>query len=74
MSDLSDDQAARLKRAQERKRSIVAHRAANHEDAEQWDLAYWQARTPQERLSALVNIQADIKKVEEARRHHEQHS
>jgi len=74
MSDFSDDQAARLKRAQERKRSIVAYRAANYEEAEQWDLAYWQARTPQERLSALVDIRADIKKVEEARRYHEQHS
>ena len=74
MTDFSDKQAARIKRAQERKRSIVVHRAANHEEAEQWDLAYWQARTPQERLSALVDIHADVEKVEKARRHYEQHS
>ena len=71
---MNDKQEARLKRAQERRRHIVVHRAANHEEAEEWDLAYWQDRTPHERLSALLDLHADIEKVEQARRYHEQHS
>jgi len=42
---------------------MVAHRAANFEEAEQWDLDFWQKQTPQQRLSALVAIRKDISKV-----------
>ena len=42
---------------------IIAHRAANFEAAEQWDLDFWQKQTPQQRLSALVSIRKDILKV-----------
>lgn len=56
------------KRSAERRKRMVTHRAASFEDAERWDLAFWQSRTPQERLSALVDIREDIRMVEEARR------
>jgi hypothetical protein len=50
-----------------RRRHIVAHRAANFEDADKWDLDFWQSQTPEQRLSALVSIRRDIAKVEQAR-------
>ncbi|MBD3314295.1 MAG: hypothetical protein GF344_00780 [Chitinivibrionales bacterium] len=50
-------------RAAERRRRMEIHRARGFDDAERWDLAYWQRRTPQERLSALVAIHRDIEKV-----------
>lgn len=42
---------------------MVGNRAASFEDAERWDLQFWQSRTPQERLSALVAIHRDIQAV-----------
>lgn len=66
-----DARTARRTRAQERRARMVAHRAVNFEDAERWDLEYWQAKTPQERLSALVAIRVDVAKAEHARRHYE---
>ena len=56
------------KRSAERRKRMVTHRAVSFEDAERWDLAYWQSRTPQERLSALVDIREDVRMVDEARR------
>ncbi len=50
-------------RSEERRKCMVAHRAANFEEAEQWDLDFWQKQTPQQRLSALVAIRKDISKV-----------
>lgn len=57
------DAEAIRQRAEERRCRIVAHLATSYADAERWDLDYWQARTPQERLSALVAIHEDIAKV-----------
>ena len=37
------------------------------EEAEQWDLEYWQSLPPASRLSALVAIRADIEKVHKSR-------
>ena len=54
-------------RSEERRKCMVAHRAANFEEAEQWDLDFWQKQTPQQRLSALVSIRKDILKVQKAR-------
>jgi hypothetical protein len=54
-------------RAAARQKRIVAHRAADFEDAESWDLTYWQSQTPEQRLSALVAIRRDVIKVEQAR-------
>jgi hypothetical protein len=50
-----------------RRKRIVAHRAADFRDAENWDLDFWQSRTPEQRLSALVAIRGDVRKVEQAR-------
>ncbi len=55
-------------RSAARRRRIIAHRAANFEDAEQWDLDFWQRQTPEQRLSALVAIRKDVATVEKARR------
>ena len=54
-------------RSAERRKRMVAHRAANFEAAEQWDLDFWQKQTPQQRLSALVSIRKDILKVKKPR-------
>ena len=70
---MSDKRENLRQRARERKARIVAHRAESFVEAEAWDLAYWQAKIPQERLSAVVDIQRDVKKVEQARNNYEQY-
>ena len=57
-------------RSRERRGRIVSHIAHGHEEAEAWDLAYWQSRTPQERLSALVAIREDVEKAHAGRAAH----
>lgn len=54
-------------RSRERRLRIEAHRAESFEDADRWDLEYWQSKTPEERLSALVAIRRDVELVLEAR-------
>ena len=54
-------------RALKRRKRMVAHLAANYKEAEKWDLEYWQNKTPEQRLSALVAIRRDVMKVELAR-------
>ena len=54
-------------RSRRRRERIEVHRAASFEEAEQWDLDYWQRRTPQERLSALVAIRKDVELAQAAR-------
>ena len=54
-------------RAVERRKRIVAHRAANFKDAEKWDLEFWQSQSPEQRLSVLVEIRRDVEKVRRAR-------
>jgi hypothetical protein len=46
---------------------MMVHVASSFEDAEAWDLEFWQAMTPEERLSALVAIRRDVEVVEAAR-------
>ena len=46
---------------------MVVHSARSHEDAEAWDLEFWQRHTPEERLSALVAIHRDVELVEAAK-------
>jgi len=55
-------------RSRRRRQKMVAHRARSHEDAEAWDLDFWQRHTPEERLSALVAIHRDVELVEAARK------
>ena len=54
-------------RSRERRSRMVAHTARSHDDAEAWDLEFWQRHTPEERLSALVAIHRDVELVEAAR-------
>ncbi len=51
---------AREKRALERKARLVVHRAASHEEAQLWDLKFWQEQGPRARLSALVALHRDV--------------
>lgn len=60
---VSIEERSRLRRGR-----IVAHRATSFQDAEAWDLAFWQGCTPEERLSALVAIRRDVELVKAARR------
>lgn len=55
-------------RSEERRRRMVAHRATNWEDAERWDLEFWQSVGPEERLSALVAIRRDVELVDAGRK------
>ncbi len=50
-------------RSKLRRERMVVHKATGFEDAEKWDLEYWQAQTPAARLSALLAIRSDIAKV-----------
>ncbi len=50
-------------RAARRRKRMVVNAARSHDQAEQWDLEYWQSKTPQERLSALVEIHRDIERI-----------
>ncbi len=56
------------KRSEERRKRMFANRATDFQTAEDWDLDFWQRRTPQERLSALVAIRNDVQTVKESRR------
>jgi len=54
-------------RSRKRREAMETHRASSSADAEAWDLDYWQRRTPEERLSALVAIHRDVAMVEAAK-------
>lgn len=48
------------KRSEYRRKIIVGHRATSFKDADLWDIEFWQSRSPEERLSALVAIRNDV--------------
>ena len=50
-------------RSAERRKRMVGNIAHSHEEAEDWDLEFWQSQTPQDRLSALVAIREDVKMI-----------
>lgn len=50
-------------RSKKRRERIKSHLSLSFEDAERWDLLFWQDQTPEARLSALVAIRKDIEKV-----------
>jgi len=54
-------------RSRRRREAMETHRTRSSADAEAWDLDFWQRRTPEERLSALVAIHRDVALVEAAR-------
>jgi len=53
-------------RSRRRREIIVANVVRSPEDAEARDLEFWQRRTPEEHLSALVAIRREVKLVEAA--------
>lgn len=55
-------------RSRERRRRMVGHVAKSFEDADRWDLEFWQSVTPEERLSALVAIRRDVELIMATRR------
>lgn len=55
-------------RSRRRRETMECHRTTSFAEAEKWDLEFWQRRTPQERLSALVAIRREVEMVEAARR------
>ena len=68
--DMKETQASKMsieERSLERRKRMVAHVATSFEDAEAWDLDFWQQMTPEERLSALVAIRRDVEVVKAAR-------
>ena len=54
-------------RSRKRREAMETHRTRSPEEAEAWDLDFWQRRTPEERLSALVAIHRDVAQAEAAR-------
>lgn len=50
-------------RADARRKRMVGNVALTHQDADDWDLAFWQQQTPQARLSALVALRKDLEAV-----------
>jgi hypothetical protein len=51
-----------------RRKRMVVHRARGFKDAEKWDLDFWQAQGPEARLSALVAIREDMRKIRKGKR------
>lgn len=50
-------------RSAERRKRMVGNLAMSHQEAEEWDLAYWQSRTPEERLEVQAAINRAVEKV-----------
>lgn len=46
---------------------MEGNKASSFEEAERWDLEFWQRRTPQERLSALAALERDVELAQKAR-------
>ena len=46
----------------------MTHKASSWSEAEEWDLAYWLACTPEERLEAFMALREDVRKAEAASR------
>ncbi len=55
-------------RTELRRKRIVVNMARSFEEAEAWDLDFWQRQTPEERLSALVAIRRDVERALASRR------
>lgn len=53
----------RARRAEERRLRIVGNVASSFQEAEDWDLEFWQMQGPEARLSALVAIHRDVETV-----------
>jgi hypothetical protein len=47
---------ALIDRSRERRMKIVTNRATSHEEAEMWDLEFWQMMSPEDRDIDLVEL------------------
>ncbi len=54
-------------RARLRRMRMAVHRADSFEDAERWDLEYWQSLTPEDRLEAYMAIRREVALVQASR-------
>lgn len=52
-----------IRGAAARRKRIVGNVAANHAEAEQWDLEFWQKQGPAMRLSKLVDMREDLDRI-----------
>ena len=64
-TDLS--KASLAERGRLRRLKIQTYQARNYQDAEDWDLKYWQSQGPEGRLNAYMAIRDDIEKVNQAK-------
>ena len=55
-------------RSRQRRKRIVGNVANSHEEAEQWDLEFWQSLSPQQRLQAVESLKRDLEKIRPGRR------
>jgi hypothetical protein len=46
---------------------MVWNRAKSFEEAEEWDIGFWQNQTPEDRLSALAELRREAAEIEKAR-------
>lgn len=53
-------------RSTARRRRMIVNRARNWQEAETWDLDFWQSCTPEERLSAYFALREDVRKAQKA--------
>jgi len=49
-------------RSAQRRKRIVGHVAHSHEEAEAWDLDFWQSMSPQERLGIAAAMSKAVAK------------
>ena len=50
-------------RSRRRRARMRVHKANGFEDADRWDLEFWQSQTPAARLAALVALRRDVEKI-----------
>jgi len=55
-------------RARRRRARMVGNRAASFQDADEWDLDFWQKAGPEARLSALVALRREVDVVNAAKK------
>jgi len=49
-------------------RKVIAHVARSWEEAEKWDIEYWQKFSPQKRISAVESLRREWEAIKNARK------
>jgi len=55
-------------RARKRRARMVGHRAVSFQDADEWDLDFWQKAGAEARLSALVALRNEVEVIDVAKK------